>query len=243
MLKYSVRHRLINHNPARDVAKLKHSGEPRKEMAFLAPQEIKLPLEHSEPRYRVLFRTAILIGMRQGEPLALTWDDITWHNGRIRVSRTFNRGGLYEPKSQASRRKIAMPPQLVSELKRWRLASPSSQHNLVFANNVGGYEDGRNVVKRAFLPVLRRAGLRKVCLHELRHTYQALLMRLREHPKYTQAQMGHSSIIVTMDVYGHLMDSANQDAAATLGKVVLGGSGNKMVTSADPEEGADALTV
>ncbi len=77
--------------------------------------------------------------------------------------------------------------------------------------------------------------------HDLRHTYAALLIKLGEHPKYIQAQMGHSSINVTMIVYGHLMDAVNQDAASRLGKIALGKTGNKMVTSADRKGRPDAL--
>lgn len=58
--------------------------------------------------------------------------------------------------------------------------------------------------------------------HNLRHTYASLLIAQGEHPKYIQSQMGHSSITVTMDTYGHLMNTVNRDAASKRGELVLG---------------------
>jgi len=58
--------------------------------------------------------------------------------------------------------------------------------------------------------------------HNLRHTYASLLIAQGEHPKYIQSQLGHSSINVTMDIYGHLMETVNHEAAGELGKTVLG---------------------
>ena len=69
---------------------------------------------------------------------------------------------------------------------------------------------------------IRRAGLPRLRFHNLRHTYASLLIAQGGHPKYIQSQLGHSSINVTTDIYGHLMDTVNQKAASRLGKTVLG---------------------
>ena len=92
---------------------------------------------------------------------------------------------------------------------------------------------------RKFLPALRRAGLPRIRFHDLRHTYASLLIAQGEHPKYIQAQMGHSSINVTMDTYGHLLDTVNRAAADRLGEQIFDdswkGNGSKMV--AETEKG------
>ena len=81
------------------------------------------------------------------------------------------------------------------------------------------------MVKRDFDTTLRRAGLRKTRFHDLRHTYASLLIDRGELPKYIQVQMGHSSINVTMDTYGHLMKAVNRDAAERLDKADFGENG------------------
>ncbi len=115
-----------------------------------------------------------------------------------------------------------MPSPLLSELKRWKLKCPKGEQELVFPNTLGKPENNSNVLRRVFHPALRRAGLRKVRFHDLRHTYASLLIANGEHPKYIQTQMGHSSIKVTMDTYGHLMQATNAQAAEKLATLALG---------------------
>ena len=125
-----------------------------------------------------------------------------------------------------------MAPELVSELKQWQLASPISDLDLVFPSEVGTPQDATNMLRKQFFPALRRAGLPKIRFHDLRHTYASLLIDQGQYPKYIQAQLGHSSINMTMDIYGHLMKGVNRKAASCLGRAVLGNSesnGTKMV--------------
>ena len=67
---------------------------------------------------------------------------------------------------------------------------------------------------------MRRSGLGPVRFHDLRHTYAALMVAAAAHPKYLQAQMGHSSIRVTLDLYGHLYADANRSVLAELDRLV-----------------------
>jgi integrase len=111
------------------------------------------------------------------------------------------------------------------------LACVKSEDDLIFPNEAGKPLDPSNLRKRIFEPALRRAGLRKVRFHDLRHTYASLLIHQGEHPKYIQSQMGHSSISVTMDVYGHLMEGINVLATERLDATLFGESSSKMVAS------------
>jgi len=110
----------------------------------------------------------------------------------------------------------------MSELRKWKVACPPNELDLVFPNEVGNPMDCRNIVNREFEGAFRRAGLRKIRFHDLRHTFASLLIDRGEHPKYIQTQIGHSSINVTMDIYGHLMKVVNQDAAKRLDEAVFG---------------------
>ena len=122
-----------------------------------------------------------------------------------------------EPKSKPSRRKTDLAPELVHEFNKWKLACPKGELDLVFPTEEGTPENAANLLYRRFFPALRRAGLTRMRFHNLRHTYTSLLIAQGEHPKYIQSQLGHSSINVTMDIYGHLMETVNHEAAGKLG--------------------------
>ena len=86
------------------------------------------------------------------------------------------------------------------------------------------------MVNRHFIPAIKREKLRKIRFHDIRHTYAALLIDQGEHPKYIQNQMGHSSINITMDVYGHLTNPVNREASNCLEITVFGESGDILET-------------
>ncbi|MCA1852837.1 MAG: site-specific integrase [Beggiatoa sp.] len=126
-----------------------------------------------------------------------------------------------ELKTKASRRRVDLPGELVAELRRWRLQCPPGAHDLVLPSGAGNPENHGNLLNRGFYPALRRAGLRKIRFHDLRHTYPSLLIANGEHPKRIQALMGHSSTNVTMDMYGHLMPGGGGEVADRLGALVF----------------------
>lgn len=194
ILKYAVRKRYIKSNPVREVEKPRGKSKPKEEMDFLRPHEIRALIDVTrDQKYKALFMMAVMSGMRQGELLGLKWGDIDWINSQIRVRRTFNYGQFFEPKSRTSRRSIDMAPALAHELRVWRMESAHKKlDDLVFPNREGKPLDYHNLVNRHFLPALRRAGLRKIRFHALRHSFGALLIDQGEHPKYIQVQMGHS---------------------------------------------------
>jgi integrase len=80
-----------------------------------------------------------------------------------------------------------------------------------------------NMLKRVFSPVLRRAGLPRIRFHDLRHVNASLRIEAGQNLKYLQGQLGHSSIQVTLDVYGHLLRDTDQQAAIKLRGIALGG--------------------
>lgn len=124
-------------------------------------------------------------------------------------------------------RQVELAPELVHELKKWKLACPKGELDLMFSIEEGPPENAANLFYRRFFPALRGAGLPRMRFHNLRHTYASLLIAQEEHPKYIQSQLGYSSINVTMDIYGHLMDTVNQKAASLLGRKVLSDTNNQ----------------
>jgi len=201
------------------------------DLKILTPPQINTLLAQvKDPKYRTLFMLAIFSGARQGELLGLRWNDVDWQNSQLHIQRTFNNGRLFTPKTQTSKRKIDLGPTVIKELKKWRLACPKNDLDLVFPNEAGNHMNNKNMLRRFFLPLLKDAGCPCFRFHDLRHTYASLLIEQGENIKYIQTQLGRSSPSVILNVYTHLMKPTNQEAACRLENAVFGATGHKMVT-------------
>ncbi len=208
---------IILKNPVKKVKKLK--VEHKEEIKILSIAELNALLETTRthfPDFFPLLFTALMTGMRQGELLGLEWNKINWITNKINVDKNYTHGAVCSPKTKYSIRKIDMSQELAKVLKVWRLQCPHSKNDLVFPNSNGEYMDANNMVKRRFVPALRRTGLDKIRFHDLRHTYVSLLLTENIPIKYIQRQVGHSSIQVTMDIYGHIMPETAEQSVKVL---------------------------
>ena len=89
--------------------------------------------------------------------------------------------------------------------------------------------DPSHFIQREFEPALRRAGIRKVRFHDLRHTYATFLIAQNENIKFIQSQLGHASITTTIDRYGHILPNTHQGVGLRLDRLLFGeGSGEVM---------------
>src|SRR5262245_23885763 len=200
MFKHAVQWGYLDANPVQYVERPR--GED-KEMDVLTPEEIRQLLDAQAEPLRTLLLMAILTGMRQGELFGLQWDDIDFAKHHIHVRRSLWHGTLGTPKSRRSRRAINMSPTLEEALRAFKTTYRRS--DFVFSSERGTPLDADNFRHREFPQALKRAGLRRVRFHDLRHTSTSLLIAQNAHPKYIQAQLGHASIQTTLDRYGHLM--------------------------------------
>jgi integrase len=205
IFKHAHRWGYIKSNPAEHLERPKVA---RPEIEILNPDEIGKLLARATRHYRLAFLTAVLTGLRAGELWALKWPDIDLISLQIFVRRSLWKGKFQTPKSKYSIRKVDIPEQLAHELEKWRLVSPKNEDDLVFPDPRGKPVSHGGVVKRHFEPALKRAGLRHVSFHSLRHFNASLRISAGQNPKYVQSQLGHSSIKVTLDVYGHLFNDA-----------------------------------
>ncbi|WP_287154458.1 site-specific integrase [Candidatus Solincola tengchongensis] len=178
----------------------------RKEMDFLERDEVEALLEASEGDIHDIIALAVFTGMRQGEILALRWQDIDYRNGIIRVVRSFSpANGFSDLKSEKSRRAVPLIPRLADIFqKRYESMGRPDPDSLVFPTEAGTPKDRNNLISREFEPALLSAGIRKIRFHDLRHTYASLAIASGADPKGLQSVLGYSSITVTMDTYGHL---------------------------------------
>jgi integrase len=175
------------------------------------------------PEYHPLFLMALRAGLRRGELVAVQWGDIQFGkdeedpNRFIVVQHNYVHREHTTTKSKKSRR-VDMSRELrrtLIELRDKRLLDSflkgknDISSELVFLSPDGMILDPDNLYHRYFQPVLTKAGLRRIRLHDLRHTFGSLLIQSGASIVYVKEQMGHSSIQVTVDIYGHLIPGAN----------------------------------
>ena len=215
MFKHAVQWGYLDANPVQYVERPR--GED-KEMDVLTPDEIRRLLDAQDEPLRTLLLTAVLTGMRQGELFGLQWEDIDRARHQVHIRRSLWHGTLGTPKSKRSRRAIDMPPTLERALQQ---LSTTRRSEFIFCSERGTPLDTDNFRHREFPAALRRAGLRRIRFHDLRHTYTSLLIAHGAHPKYIQAQLGHASIQTTLDRYGHLMPQLHQAEAQKLDELVF----------------------
>jgi integrase len=219
---------ILNHAQSRGLVTLNEVAVaklrlPKSDTATHPPTkvELQLLLAATQGQGRVMVQTAIFTGLRMGELLALSWDDIDLPGRSVTVRRAVNfRGHFKPPKSRAGRRTIPIGDGLVSQLRVWRLGCPKGVEQLVFPNGVGNVENGGNVLNRSFYPAMAKAGLvdvggrRLFRFHDLRHAAAALFIEQFNNPKRVQQLMGHASITLTFDRYGYLFKDDGVTVAA-----------------------------
>ncbi|HXT71310.1 MAG TPA: site-specific integrase [Vicinamibacterales bacterium] len=227
VLSQAVEDELLAANPALRMGRhVRQGDEPKREIAPLSKDEVQRFLSAVEsdwPEHYAFFLCAVRTGMRLGELLALQWGDFDLKKGFVRIQRNLVAGRLTTPKNGTSRR-VDLSKQLIETLERRLVAAKAEKlrsgkeelNPWVFANSEGKPLDGDNLRRRVFQKALTRAKLRQIRLHDLRHTYASLLLAQGVAPLYVKDQLGHSSIKVTVDIYGHLFPGSNRDTVDKL---------------------------
>lgn len=240
----------VHHQPVKNVMLPKQSDPDDDDfdddVQVLSLDEQRRLIAAANGGFRVLLLTALGTGLRQGELLGLKWKDIDLGAGRLSVRRQYTRGAFAQCKTKNARREIPLPPSLVHELKQWKLACPRVEGHsvdLVFPNSLGKPESATNLRKRQFYPTLRRAKLRQVRFHALRHTYvSSLIANGVQNIKRLQMLLGHSSATITLDTYAHLLPDSDDGVAAAAELALFGASGSKTV-AANTKTGAGAPVI
>ncbi len=183
-----------------------------------SPEEIKAIVGALDGRWRPLLLTAIFTGLRASELRGLRWAHVDLKKNELHVRERADRyNDMGAPKSESGERTVPLPPIVANTLREWKLACPKSEAGLVFPTGAGAVEYHSNIVSRGLQPIQVAAGLvdkagnaKYTGLHALRHFYASWCINRRADgglelpPKVVQERLGHSSIMMTMDVYGHL---------------------------------------
>jgi integrase len=182
---------------------------------IVAPDVAARLLYALPPEDRALWATALYAGLRLGELRALRWEAIDLAGGVIEVRESWDpKEGPVEPKSRAGRRKVPVAPVLRDVLIEHRMATGRSQ-GLVFSRD-GARPFSNGAATRRAERLWRAVGLDPIGFHEARHTFASFMIAAGVNAKALSTYMGHSSITVTFDLYGHLMPGNEAEAAGLL---------------------------
>lgn len=204
---------------------------------MLAPAEARQLLAAAQDdRLGALYSVALALGLRQGEALGLSWEDVDFESRRLHVRHGLQRIAgqlkLVEPKTRQSRRTIALPAIVVDALQhhkarqsqerllagtRWR------ETGLVFTSTIGTPIEVGNL-RRSFWRLLDKAGLPRMRFHDLRHSCASLLLVQGVPARVVMETLGYSNISITMDTYTHVLPELQRQAADAMDRALGGRS-------------------
>ncbi|MFW3168964.1 tyrosine-type recombinase/integrase [Geodermatophilus sp. CPCC 206100] len=227
VLDTAVRDGALGANPA---AAIRRPRVTAKEAPYLTPAQVAELLRAAEgSRYAPLFALLVHTGLRRGEALGLQWSDVDLAHGILRVRGTLSRvdGELVvtEPKTAKSKRfvpisepaeRLLRAQQEAQAEERRHAASAWRQTGFVFTTEAGEPCDPRNAF-RALRVAAAKAGLPQAGLHTLRHSAASVMLTRGVPLKVVSEILGHSSIAITGDIYGHVSPDVARQAMSTLG--------------------------
>ncbi|MFC6592372.1 tyrosine-type recombinase/integrase [Deinococcus lacus] len=223
-LRHALQLGLLYRNPVDAVKRVRAT---KKELQVWEPSEVQRLMEEVKGnRLHGLVYLAMTTGMRRGELCGLRWSDI--QAGVLTVQQNCVLVGdvptMQTPKTEKGRRRIPLPPDTLAALEahrqlqeRERLAAGEDWHEtgLVFTTSLGTVYHPRTLL-RDWYALLDRVGLRRIRLHDIRHTYASLAIYQGLDPKALADRLGHSRASLTLDVYGHVFEEQRERSALTL---------------------------
>lgn len=224
IFEFAVRFYGLSSNPCKVAGNT--VGKKTKSVNFWTYEEFKSFLEAipaGDP-FRILFSVLYYTGMRIGELQALTPADIDLAAGTIRINKTFHvingEHVVTPPKTAKSNRVITIPPFLGEEIREYM----GRCYGLQDEDRIFTYGD--SYIDRRFHEAGEAAGLRRIRIHDLRHSHASLLIHLGFSAVLVSERLGHESVSTTLNIYAHLYPSTQSEVAARLQEL----GGNKMVT-------------
>ena len=230
-LEKAVRYGLILRNPTQGAAlpQYKHA-----EMLVLDETQVsQLLVAANDSRHKALYHLAVITGMRMGELFGLRWSDLQWISGRIYVRRQVqyvpgHGWSFVEPKTRSGRRTIKLGEGVLQALQehlvrqqeeRTAVGERWVENELIFPSKTGTPMDASNL-RLDFYQVLQNAGLPKIRFHDLRHTAASLMLNHGIPVIVVSKILGHSKPSITMDIYGHLYNEMQDEAAQLMDELV-----------------------
>jgi len=230
LMNHAIEEGLIQSNPAQKLGKFYKQAKVRhKEINPLTHDEVPVFLQAVLERkvsrqHYPLFLCAIHTGLRSSELAGLQWGDVDFRGEFLTVRRGIVGGKVIETTKTGKIRRVDLSDSLLEELaelkrkrrEEWLEKGRNEIPDWIFCNREGNTLDMHNLKNRHFFKCLEKAGLRRIRFHDLRHTFASLLIQDGQSLAYVKEQLGHSSIKLTVDVYGHLVPGANREAVNRL---------------------------
>jgi integrase len=225
MLNLAIEERIIAASPLASIRKAAPRHKRPRIESLSALQAKTLLRTAKGQRLEALFVLAITTGMRQGELFALRWSDIDLAKRTLSIARSAQEVDgeitFVEPKTDSSRRRVALSKVAIDALKNRRTIAAKEAHKseLAFPSERGYPLRKSNFIRRIWAP-LKEAAQVSVRFHDLRHTAASLLLIEGTNPKVVQEMLGHSSVRLTLDTYSHLIPTMQAGAADAFDRVL-----------------------
>jgi integrase len=220
MLKSAVRSRYISHNPTVGASL---PSMIQREMRYLDPAEIDELATQIDSQQRVWVYVMAWTGLRFGEAAALRRRNVDVLRSELRVVESVTEvdGKIHFGTTKTNRHRTVHLPAFLRDMLNDHLttAVEPDADALVFTSTDGGVLRRHNFSRRQWKPATKAAGFDSLRMHDLRHTAAALMISVNESPETVKRQLGHSSIKVTFDVYGHLFPSSIEALAEGLDRL------------------------
>ena len=201
---------------------------PRLNRKEIHPVDVAAFLEAAKgDKCEMLFKVAVFTGMRRGEIVGLTWNNVDFRNGTIRVSQQLQKrkGGYYFTTPKSGKTRVITPAprvmQYLREQKRKQIEARLlagllwQDLGFVFTNEVGNHLDF-NLITKHFKKIATAIGAPEARFHDLRHTYAVNSLRAGDDVKTVQENLGHSSAAFTLNVYAHVTEEMKKDSASRM---------------------------
>jgi integrase len=203
----------------------------REKRVWTADESRRLLAAAADHEWGPLFLVLLTTGMRRGECLGLRWRDLDWQTGKVRIAQqvTAVKGqiAIGEPKTPKARRAVTLAPSCLAALKEHRTkqlearlrATEWEDHDLIFCTSRGKRIHPRNI-GRTLDRLCEVAGVPRLSVHQTRHTHTTLLFQDGQNVKMISERLGHSSVGVTLEIYAHLAENAQDAAAAAMDRLL-----------------------
>lgn len=235
VFEFALKRGYVERNVARLITMPKRAEKPGEEhYNFWTKEELRLFFSKinatKDLEKYTLFRTLAFTGIRRGECLALTWNDINFENSTLEINKTLTQGLrgkqiIQAPKTKASRRTIDLDPETVVFLKKYRIYQQKDfllrgfntmkKVQLVFPNTLNGYKS-LNTPSKWLHSIIDDMDIKPITIHGFRHTHCSALFSAGASIKEVQQRLGHTDIKTTMDIYTHVTHEQNKEAVKKL---------------------------